>query len=496
MPVPQEILDVKRPVNTVVFVYGVNKDKYGVRQRVGCVRVNGKNRPVNGPTVGHIVNGVYVPNKEVIPRLNCSEVELKYWGNVYLCDRLMQDILEELQLIYNPQDAYTLYCIMILRVCEPGIKDYELKDMYDCSFLSELYPGIGLSKNTVCEFWQDLGKAYSKITKFMRNRADNIKLDHHVLIDGTLKSNESEVNTLSNFSRKAKTKGTRDISVLYAFDLEQMEPICSQCFPGNMLDATSYEDFISNNHIQRGIIVADKGFPASGAKSHFDKNPELHYMNPLKRNSKYIEKYKLYEYEGLLNGYENISYKVVFCQEENKWLYSFRDAWKAGKEERDYLSRAKKKGNYSDHEFRNKWMEFGTVILECDYQMSAEIAYKTYESRWQIEIVMRFYKSACEFDETRVHSDYSVHGSEFCDFLSTLLTFRLLNFFDEKGILLDMTYKQTMKVLKRAQKVKDDGNWKLIKMNPGQMEQLSKMELITPLSNTPKRKPGRPKKSI
>ena len=136
------------------------------------------------------------------------------------------------------------------------------------------------------------------------------------------------------------------------------------------------------------------------------------------------------------------------------------------------------------------------MILECDYQMSAEIAYKTYESRWQIEIVMRFYKSACEFDETRVHNDYSVHGSEFCDFLSTLLTFRLLNFFDEKGILLDMTYKQTMKVLKRAQKVKDDGNWKLIKMNPGQMEQLSKMELITPLSNTPKRKPGRPKKSI
>ena len=174
MPIPQEILNVKRPVNTVVFAYGVHKDKYGVRKRIGCVRKNGKNKPINGPTVGHIINGVFVPNEVVIPRVNCSEVELKYWGNFILCDSLMKDILEELKQIYNPQDAITIYCIMILRVCEPGIKDYELKEMYNCSFLSELYPGVGLSKNTVCEFWQDLGKAYSKITNFMRKRAEKI----------------------------------------------------------------------------------------------------------------------------------------------------------------------------------------------------------------------------------------------------------------------------------------------------------------------------------
>ena len=53
MPIPKEILSVPRPKNTVVIVYGVNKDKFAVRQRVGCKRKNGKNYPVNGPTVGH-----------------------------------------------------------------------------------------------------------------------------------------------------------------------------------------------------------------------------------------------------------------------------------------------------------------------------------------------------------------------------------------------------------------------------------------------------------
>jgi hypothetical protein len=48
---------------------------------------------------------------------------------------------------------------------------------------------------------------------------------------------------------------------------------------------------------------------------------------------------------------------------------------------------------------------------------------------------MRYYKSALEFDETQVHDDYSVMGSEFCDFLSTVLTFRLNRRFDEVKIL-------------------------------------------------------------
>ena len=82
-------------------------------------------------------------------------------------------------------------------------------------------------------------------------------MDHHLLVDGTLKSDESKANSLLEFSRKARTKGTRDISVLYAFDLEGMEPVCSKCFPGNMLDSTSYSAFIQEKHITKGIIVAD-----------------------------------------------------------------------------------------------------------------------------------------------------------------------------------------------------------------------------------------------
>ena len=47
MPIPKEILAVERPSNTVVQAYGKNKDRYAVKQRIGCRRVGGRNIPVN-----------------------------------------------------------------------------------------------------------------------------------------------------------------------------------------------------------------------------------------------------------------------------------------------------------------------------------------------------------------------------------------------------------------------------------------------------------------
>ena len=497
MPIPQEILSVPRPRNTVVIAYGKDKSLYAVRQRIGCRNDNGRHLPVNGPTIGHIVDGKYIPIDTGLPTpVSVSPVDLKDWANVVLCDKLFSGIRRELSAVYSETDVMKIYCISILRVCDPGIKNYELKEAYETSFLSELYPGVPLSRNTVTTFLNDMGKSVSRIIRFMQNRAAAVSMDHHLLVDGTLKSDESIVNSLSDFSRKARTKGTRDISILYAFDLEEMEPICSKCFPGNMLDATSYSAFISENRITKGIIVGDKGFPESAAHDHFAANPDLHYLNPVKRNSKLIERHSMLDFTGILPAYEGITFRKEKCTGTDKWLYSYRDSYKASKEERVWLQRAKKNKTYSLETLREKQKTFGTIVLECDLDIPAETAYKAYEKRWEIEIVMRFYKSACEFDETRVQDDYSVIGSEFCDFLSTLLTFRLIKAFDQAKLLENRTYKKIMSVLDRAKKVRTDGaDWQLIRLNPSHEEILQELGLIQKPEDPPKKKPGRPKGS-
>jgi hypothetical protein len=34
--------------------------------------------------------------------------------------------------------------------------------------------------------------------------------------------------------------------------------------------------------------------------------------------------------------------------------------------------------------------QIGTIVLECDLDLPPETAYKAYDSRWEIEIVMRY----------------------------------------------------------------------------------------------------------
>ena len=137
---------------------------------------------------------------------------------------------------------------------------------------------------------------------------------------------------------------------------------------------------------------------------------------------------------------------------------------------------------------------FGTIVLESDCDLSLENAYAAYAERWEIEVVMRFYKSACQFDDTRVQDDYSVIGAEFCDFLATVLTFRLIKAFDGVKLLEKHTYKKVMTTLKRAKKIRiEDKNWQLIKIAPAAIDIMQKLTLLTKTQKEPKKRGRKPK---
>ena len=101
------------------------------------------------------------------------------------------------------------------------------------------------------------------------------------------------------------------------------------------------------------IIVSDKGFPESAAHEHFEANPELHYLNPVKRNSKLIDRHIMLDFTGILPGYEGITFRKEKYVGTDKWFYSFRDSYKASKEETTGCV-MQKRASYT------AWMSFGT----------------------------------------------------------------------------------------------------------------------------------------
>ena len=203
----------------------------------------------------------------------------------------------------------------------------------------------------------------------------------------------------------------------------------------------------------------------------------------------------MYSYEGILKGHPEITYRQSKVDRKEKWLYSFRDCVRAVKEERDYLSGSV--SGFSDSELKAKQKRFETFVLESVLDIMAEEIYLAYSKRWEKETVMRYCKQSCEFDETRVHDDDSVYATKFINFLSSLLTYRLLNKFEDKGLLEEYTYGEIMQRLRRVKKVRTDEKegFALVRLNPSTMNVLERLGLVSASPTLQKRKRGRPTKS-
>ena len=281
-----------------------------------------------------------------------------------------------------------------------------------------------------------------------------------------LKQDNSIVNDLSEYSHKSRKKGSKDISVLFAYDIELMEPICSEVFPGNMIDAKAYSAFIRDNNITKGVVVDDKGFPPSQIKKELSDSPDLHFLTPLKRNAKVIAKYEMYSFEGPLADYEGVWFKKVRMENGN-FLISYKDVRRAASEEMNYNNQKRRTGNFDPEDYKRKDDRFGTIVFETDIDLDPEVAYAIYEDRWLLELVFKRYKNELDFDQTNVQSDPSTIGKEFINFICILATTRVLRKARDAGLLEKMSYGDLMDDLKQCwrkvdapeEPANDDGCW-------------------------------------
>ena len=286
--------------------------------------------------------------------------------------------------------------------------------------------------------------------------------DHHVAIDGMQGKDSSDVNDLSKFSYKGRVKGTRDISVLYAYDIEKMESVCAEVFPVGSIDASSYRSFIVDNDIRKGLIVDDKGFPVKMIRKDLSDRPDLHYLTPIKRNDARIADHDALRFDGVLAGAgEDILYSKRTIK-NGTWLYAFRKVSTASREEHCFVERSAKK-NFNVDKYLKKKDSFGTIVFESDEDMPPLTAYRSYSDRWPLELVFDRYKNDECLDHTNVQNDFSVIVSEFINFIATAATRRILNKARDAKVLEDEAYGDMMEDLSEAwRKLTDQSGYLLM----------------------------------
>lgn len=490
MKVPPEIRNVDRPPDTIVYAFGKDPVKFNVKLRT-YTKVNGKTVQTDGETIGSIIDMKFVPLERRKP-IRYDNTDIKYWGVTQLAINLTSDILEDLLVVYARDDAIKTYVIAILRASDEKLVDYELGDAYDMDYISVTYPRVPLSKDTVSRHLYDLGRVYSRITEFMELRCKRVPVNHSVAIDGMLKSYESDTNIFSEFSRKALKKGTRDISVVFAYDVDEGEPICSKIYSGNQTDISVFKDFLESNSITQGFIITDKGFSYNAAKNVFLDNPGLHFLIPLKRDSKIIDEYKALCMSHTLSNRFGIESRKIRMH-DGRYLYSFRDPSIAKIEEEAWVEEHK---DYDPSALEEMRREFGTIVFVSDLDAQPEMMFAAYEERWELEILFRFYKHILQMDETRVHSELSVIGTEFINFLSTIILCRMRKAFYKVECLRKKPYKANIKLLRKGMMIRSsaEGEWLPRKLTEKEEKIFIELGLLEAPKEEP-RKRGRPRGS-
>ena len=499
MGVPADIRAVPRPTNTIVVDSGRETvNRYAVLKRAYVKYIpKGNPQPRNGKVVGHIINYKYVP----IPEINIysGPTKLQY-GLSTLIKNLTEDVYEDLLKIFPASHAASIMAIASLKIIHKNCPDQLLSTNYKRTFLTKYFPGVPLSKNFVSTLYGKIGMDDAKREEFYKLRIARVENDHHVLIDGMLKTDNSILNDLSRLSFKSKNKKSKYISIMYAYDVELEEPVCAQVFAGNKIDTTVFPAFLKKNHVERGVLIGDKAFPKKKILEILKEYPDIGYLFPLKNNDKRISQYNMTKFDGIIKGIRDIVYYKKVKISDRNYLYSFRNQDKSNEQANAFGHLNQKNEEFDAEQYEKKYMLFGVIVFESDIDVDPKTAYKSYANRWLIELVFKSYKHEIELETTNTHTEFNIIGEEFVNFISILTTCRMVHLFDKKSLLDEYEYGKIISFLKSAwRKVdappeasSDDKYWD--DPNESMLRLLEKLDLSKPKAKPEPKRRGRPRK--
>lgn len=344
-----------------------------------------------------------------------ENADINDYGKIALNYKASKSLYDELLESFEISDVTRIYTIALLRSSYGNVCDRDLRFRYETSFASELYPNVALSEGTICRFLEVLGRKINSLQAFIKNRIEKIDEGSIAVIDGMLKDCTCSISSFTNWSRKSRIKGEQDISLLYAFNSTTDETIAHNIYPGNMLDSTSFSDFVRQYNFSHCIIMGDKGFLTKENLKSLSKYTG--YIFPLKRSDNRFKTLELLKYTGTFKHDNDV---IEYCKvnKGNNYYYSFKNLSDEIIESKTYMNKVNEDKTNDQEIYQNKRKKFGTIAFILNKDIKPFDVYTMYERRWEIESYFHFYKNIACLNNVRVQDDVSIIGSEFINFLS------------------------------------------------------------------------------
>ena len=204
-------------------------------------------------------------------------------------------------------------------------------------------------------------------------------------------------------------------------------------------------------------------------------------------------------FQGKLTNFDG---SIMYCKRPIKgghYLYAFESPDMASDELKKFISADKQDGSFNKL-YEKKKEKFGVIVFESDLDLEPRTVYTAYNDRWLIELVFDRYKNDLGLDRTRVQGDFSVIGSEFVNFIATIMTCRMLKKATDAKLLEDRTWGNLLEDLSEVWRdtdaldnpKTDDEHWHYVTQY--EFEEMEALGLSEPIPKPEPKKRGRPAK--
>jgi len=417
--VPQSIRE-KKPKGTMAK--NIN-DHYYVYEHSCQKDENGKWKTVMGKNIGSITEELgFIPNNNFLVD---DEVTTLEYGQYAIAFYNSQDVLNELQEIFNPMDAIQIYLMGLIHVVTGFVPLKDIKEYFSQSWFSIKYPEVKMGYQALSTLLDSLGRKQTKVQLFEQNLLNHSSKE--LAFDGHVIRSTSDYNDLADFGNKYRLLKERQVNLMMAYDLVTGKPILSKMYDGSQLDKTSITDMLGSFQYENTLFVIDRGFYSKTNITAFSSNGN-HYIIPLAQNLKNYKDVvedltfdKRFVYERSRKK-SIIEYKETFLSDGKTKVIVYRNINENAIECDNYLKHlAEGEDGFSQEEYERISPFFGVIVLQSNLEKSAQEIYQKYKGRWQIETFYNYFKNDINYNALGLQDYYMTQGLSFIMLISGLI---------------------------------------------------------------------------
>ena len=486
---PQFIQSFKRPAGTEIKL--INGRYYLYERKSVYDPLTKRKKKKSGAFLGTITEEGFIPKKEKVDQQELREIQCVEYGACSYLYQTNQSMLDSLKRFF-PESWKTIFTLAALKcIGETSLK--RVQACYETSYLSVLFPRLGLSASSLTNIMRNLGKNRDGICSYMRNGLSSYS--GFILVDGHRIISESQNMPLAQMGYDSRMRYKPQVNLLYLFGRSDgmRLPLYYKQFSGSVPDCLALPDIADEAGVGGSeiTVIADKGF---GSEDDFRAITEsgMHYIIPLRRNTTEIEipeNTSLYPHafnfrqrsvfwtSSIKDGYKVVVYydMLLAMHETNDLICRLekKNNTMAAMLEKEEIRRSKGKRRLTDEQIASMQSidvagtvqqrnQIGTLILKTDrLDLDESQIYALYKTRQEIEQNFKCYDDTLDLDASFMQDQDAFEGWLFINHLALQMLYGILDYIAQADLAAKYSFKDVVRILKGIRANKINGQWRL-----------------------------------